>query len=125
MLHDLAFSLATVTPLFAMMVLGFGLRHNGLITDTFAANGNRLMFYIGLPAIIFRAIVRADMGEIFDVRFVLAMLFLTVGTAGAIWLAGVPLVKDKKARGAFILSAFRGNQAFLGIPIGPLRIARF
>jgi len=117
MISDLTFALTIVAPLFAMLLLGFGLRRGGMITDTFAANGNRMMFYIGLPTIVFRAISRADVGEIFDVRFVVTLLALFVASAGLVWLASLPLIKEKKVRGAFVSGTFRGNWAFLGIPL--------
>ncbi|MCL2364873.1 MAG: AEC family transporter [Defluviitaleaceae bacterium] len=117
MIPDLLFSLSIVAPLFAMMVLGFGLRRGGMISEAFAANGNRLMFYIGLPTIVFRSIVHADVGEIFDVRFVLVLLGLVIGGAAVICLVSVPFIKDKRVRGAFASGAFRGNWAFLGIPL--------
>jgi hypothetical protein len=117
MLSDLLFSLGIVLPLFMLMLLGYGLKRTHFIGDTFSANGNKLMFYIGLPVIVFRSIYRADIREIFDPRFVVAMIVITLVTAGIIWLAATPLIKDKPVRGAFVLSSFRGNQAFLGIPL--------
>jgi len=117
MLSDLLFSLGIVMPLFMVLLLGFGLKRINMIGDAFAAGGNKLMFYIGLPVIIFRSIYRADIRELFDPRFVTAMLVITVVTASAVWLSATPLIKDKPVRGAFVLSSFRGNQAFLGIPL--------
>jgi len=117
MFEDLLFSLGIVMPLFVMLTVGFGLKKVNLINENFAAGGNKLMFYIGLPVIVFRSIYRADIGEIFDPLFVGGMLVITLVTGGLIWLAATPTIKDKPVRGAFVLSAFRGNQAFLGIPL--------
>jgi hypothetical protein len=117
MLSDLLFSLGIVLPLFMVIVLGYGLKRINFISDAFAANGNKMMFYIGLPVIVFRSIYRADIRELFDPGFVIAMTVITVVTAVAIWIFATPLIKDKPVRGAFVLSSFRGNQAFLGIPL--------
>jgi len=116
-LSDLLFSLGIVMPLFALLLLGFGLKHIGMIDDAFARMGNKLMFYIGLPIIVFRSIYRADIREVFDTRFVLAMVGITLVTGLGIWLFSTPFIKEKPVRGAFVSSAFRGNQAFLGIPL--------
>ncbi|MCL2204447.1 MAG: AEC family transporter [Defluviitaleaceae bacterium] len=117
MLADLLFSLGIVAPLFLLLFLGYGLKRSGFISEAFSANGNKLMFYIGLPAIIFFSIYRADLREVFDPDFVLAMIGITVTTALAIWLIATLFIKDKAVRGAFVLCSFRGNQAFLGIPL--------
>jgi hypothetical protein len=117
MLDDLLFSLGIVLPLFMVMLLGFGLKRIKLINDGFSAAGNKLMFYIGLPAIVFRSIYRADVHDLFEFRFIGGMLAVTALSVAAIWLIAIPYIKDKPVRGAFILSAFRGNQAFLGIPL--------
>ena len=117
MITDLLFSLGIVMPLFILLLLGFALRRIDFINDTFTKTGNKLMFYIGLPVIIFRSIYNADIREVFDLRFVLAMLGITLTTGLLIWLIAIPLIKEKPMRGAFISSAFRGNQAFLGIPL--------
>jgi hypothetical protein len=114
---DLLFSFGIVMPLFMMLLLGYGLKRINLISDAFSANGNKMMFYIGLPVIVFRSIYYTDMRELFDPRFVIAMLAVTLITGAMIWFAASLVIKEKPVRGAFALSAFRGNQAFLGIPL--------
>jgi len=117
MLNDLLFSLEIVVPLFALLILGAGLKRGGMIGDAFARNGNRMMFFVGLPVIVFRSIVGSDLRAIFDGRFVAAMLGLTVVSTVVIWAVSGWVIGERGVRGAFISSAFRGNQAFLGIPL--------
>jgi predicted permease len=117
MLNDFIFSLGVVTPLFALVVLGWFLRRVGMITDFFAAGGNKMMFYIGLPVIVFRSIINAQLNEIFEARFIAAMLIATGVGVALIWIFAVPLIKERGVRGAFVSCAFRGNQAFIGIPL--------
>ena len=102
-------------PLFILIALGYVLKKTHFITGGFIAELNRLVYYIALPTMLFGNTAR------------LTALPRAFGTAAAVYSMAVILVTIlaivvtlKRAaglRGSFIQASFRGNLAYLGLPI--------
>ena len=117
MWRDLIFSLGIVMPLFVVLFLGYGLRRFEFLNASFAAAGTKFVFYAALPATLARSIYRSDIHALFDARFVAFLLVVTVVTFFIIWAGAAVFIKDKPILGAFVQTAFRGNVAFMGLPL--------
>lgn len=52
--------LITVLPIFAVITAGWAIRRNALVSDEFLESGNRLVFYLAIPAMVFRSISGAS-----------------------------------------------------------------
>ncbi|MCL2360268.1 MAG: AEC family transporter [Defluviitaleaceae bacterium] len=116
-MNHFLFSINAVAPLFAVLFLGYILKKTGFLSDGFVATGNKVVFYVALPASLFMSVYTVDVGELLDLRFAaFAVGVSLVGFIG-IWAISAFFIKDKPALGAFAQGAFRGNFAFLGMPL--------
>ncbi len=102
-------------PLFILIALGYALKKTRFISEGFIAELNRLVYYIALPAMLFgntasltalpQAFVTA--AAVYSIAVVLVTIIAILVTLGR--AAGL--------RGSFIQASFRGNLAYLGLPI--------
>lgn len=113
-LDDLRFSLNATMPVFLMMVFGYFCRRVGLLDEHTTAKVSRFTFRTLLPALLFADLSKADFRSVWDSRFVLfcvGVTLLSILTAGAYSL----LHKDKSERGEIIQASYRSSAAVLGI----------
>ena len=50
----------TIIPIFALIIMGWAAKKKGFMPPEFLAPANRLVYYLAIPAMIFRAISRTD-----------------------------------------------------------------
>jgi len=117
MLDNFLFSLNAVAPLFIVLFLGYALRKKDVLTEGFVSSGNKLVFYVALPASIFLSVYTAELTGLLDWGFAAFAVGISVAAFLAIWAVTALFIKEKPARGAFVQGAFRGNFAFLGMPL--------
>lgn len=109
--------LETLAPVFLVILLGFGLRKRGWLTDGFLAEANRVVFWVGLPAFLFISLATAS-HEGAPVGRLLAMLLLATATTIALgWLVARLLGLRREAVGTFVQATFRGNLAYVALPV--------
>jgi predicted permease len=107
----------TIVPIFVIILLGWLARVYGFIRADFIAPANRLVFYLAIPAMIFRSISKAPLNRHFDgwtVSLALLSMCLVFGIAWA-WscFAHVP----RNHRGSFIQNSFHGNLGYIGLAV--------
>ncbi len=109
--------LNTLAPVFLMIAIGAIMQRSGFVSVNFLKEANRVTYWLGLPALLFTQLAGSfhDAG---GARPMLGAMFgatlLLVGVAyGVAWLLRVP----GPALGTFVQGAFRGNLAFVGLPI--------
>ncbi len=109
--------LNTLAPVFLLIAIGAGLQASKFWSAGFLKEANRVTYWLGLPALLFTQLA----GSIHGVTGAKAMLggmmaatlaVLALGYAVA-WLMRVP----GAVAGTFVQGAFRGNLAFVGLPI--------
>ena len=104
-------------PIFLLIALGAWLQRSRFVSPDFLREANRLTYYLGLPALLFSQLA----GSFHDLSGARPMLGgMLVATAlvvltgyGVAWLLDVP----GPATGTFVQGCFRGNLAFVGLPI--------
>lgn len=110
MIHILA-------PVILLVALGFCLARLKFLGRGFMDDLNKLVFWITLPALLFRSVSQADHPG--PATFLL-LAILIAGTLMAA-LAGLILARlmrlPQASWGTFSQSAFRGNLAYIGIPV--------
>ncbi|MCF7816272.1 MAG: AEC family transporter [Kiritimatiellales bacterium] len=111
------FILNSIAPIFLLIALGKLLQKIGFLPDSFFKGLNRLVFWIALPALLISRIGTANID--FPTVSQIILLF-TTGTLLSLALAGIVarwmrLPTEKK--GSFIQGSFRGNGAFVGLPV--------
>ena len=106
-----------VLPVFLIIGLGYGIRRTELVDNNFFVQANRLVFYVCLPLLLFYKIGTADFSTSFNIRLVMA----TSGAVGCCFLIAYLYGSWRRypapVQGAFCQGSFRGNLAYIGLPI--------
>ena len=110
-------ALNAVMPIVLLIVLGYLLRQKGVLTDQFLSSGNKLVFFVCLPVMMFVNVY--GIASISDVRWdiclysvaAVALLFL-LGIVMALAVTPVP-----ERRGVLLQCSFRSNFAIIGMPL--------
>ena len=113
-MEDLVFSLNATLPIFLMMMLGYGLRRVGLVTDEFASLANGFVFKVALPVVLFDDLCRMDIAGAWDTGFVAFCALATLGSIALCWLVSLAF-GHTPWRGEFIQASYRSGAAFLGV----------
>jgi len=110
-------SLNTTMPFILLAALGFFMKRRGMIGDALVAQGNKIIFYFGIPATIFNHVHRADMSEVFDVRFLTFNSLWFVVFFLITWFIASVAMKDKNSVSSFVNSAYRGSLSVMAPPL--------
>ncbi len=117
MINTLLFAINAVLPVIALVAIGYLLKRVGLMSADFARAGNKLVFRLFLPVMLFLNVYRIDaIGDI-DLGYVGYVLVFVL----LFFLLSLPLVcavtRDGARRGVLLQGAVRGNFALIGIPL--------
>jgi predicted permease len=109
--------LETLTPLALLIGLGSALAHTRFLGEPFIADLNKLAFWIALPALVFTSASKgsASSGHVWQIFGV--MVVATLAIALIAWTASFALRMPAEKRGTLVQSAFRGNLAYIGVPV--------
>jgi predicted permease len=108
---------STIIPVFAIIFLGCWVRRRGLIRPELLGPANRLVYYVAVPAMIFREIAGASFTAQFNAR-ILACTLMPVLLVFAISLAVGSLTRIPRGRlGTFMQSSFHGNLGYIGLAV--------
>jgi len=109
--------LNALAPTFLIIALGAWLQRGGIVSPGFLREANRVTYWLGLPALLFSQLVSslhdaAGAEKLLAAMFLSTLVVLLLGYVSA-WALRVP----GPAAGTFVQGAFRGNLAFVGLPI--------
>jgi predicted permease len=109
--------LNTLAPVFLLIVLGAAMQRSGFVSPGFLREANLVTYYLGLPALLFSQLVASfhqasGAGLMLGVQLAGTALLIVAAYLIA-WLLRVP----GTAMGTFVQGSFRGNLAFVGLPI--------
>jgi predicted permease len=109
--------LNTLAPVFLMIAVGAGLQRTRFVSENFLKEANRVTYWVGLPALLFSQLVgsfhQADgAGRMLSGMLAATVLVIFAGYAVA-WVLRVPGTH----LGTFVQGGFRGNLAFVGLPV--------
>ncbi len=109
--------LNTLAPVFLMIALGAGLQRSKFVSENFLKEANRVTYWLGLPALLFSQLASSfhkasGAGLMLTSMLVATGLVILVGY-GVARLLKVPTT----AAGTFVQGGFRGNLAFVGLPV--------
>ena len=103
-----------------LILLGWGLKNLGLLSEKDKVSLNNIVIYVGIPALIFRSMlqnVRADELVSYFKLTMFIILISLVGTALSFVVGKYFLKLKPTSLAAFILVCACGNTAFMGFPI--------
>lgn len=109
-------------PIFLLVALGAGLQRGGFFQGGTVQGLNRLCYWVALPGLIFGSLARGGPGAgggfgIWEWELLGVMMGATVLSGLLGWGAGTAMGIEWRARGTFAQAFFRGNLAFVGLPI--------
>jgi hypothetical protein len=109
--------LKTILPIFVIIFLGWGLRHIHFMQEGFLKPANRLVYYVAIPAMIFREIAEAELVQHFSLTLVAATLapLILIALIGIILVRGIKLQPYQV--GSFLQCSFHGNLGYIGLAV--------
>jgi predicted permease len=111
-----------LAPIFLLIALGAGLQRGAFFKAGVVAGLNRLCYWVALPALIVASLARGGPGAgagwgSWAGRELAVMAGVTFVAAALGWLTAGLLKLRWEDRGTFTQAFFRGNLAFVGLPI--------
>lgn len=109
--------LNVLAPVFLMIAVGAALQRSAFVSPGFLKEANRVTYWLGLPALLFSQLVDSfhrvgGAGLMLTAMLVATVVVIVAGYLAA-WLLGVP----GAVTGTFVQGGFRGNLAFVGLPV--------
>jgi hypothetical protein len=109
--------LNTIAPIFLLLLLGVALRRTGFAPQELFRQTNRLVYWIGLPALLFLKTATAQIhgGSAAALSGVLIggmVACIAIGYAVA-----YAMRVSRPSVGSFVQAAYRGNLAYIGLPV--------
>ncbi|HDS15976.1 MAG TPA: AEC family transporter [Proteobacteria bacterium] len=108
----------TIIPIFMLIMLGGGARRFGFLRPEFMAAANRLVFYLAIPALVFRALSRASLRSEFD-PWSVVMMGVAVFIVGGLGLLSISLTGKAAGprQGTFTQTTIHGNLGYIGLAV--------
>ncbi len=106
----------TLLPVFIIIALGTVLHWKELLTEQVLNGLKWLVYWIGLPALLVHGITRATLSGKVVNSLIIVVAGTTAAVAASLLVALLFRMKTERV-GTFIQASFRGNLAFVGLPI--------
>jgi predicted permease len=110
-------TIQTIIPIFAIILLGVLARQKGFITQPFLEPANRLVYYLAIPAMIFRAISGSSLSSELNPKVVIATLICIPMAFILAWFLNRLMGNSGGRSGTFIQCAFHGNLGYIGLAV--------
>jgi hypothetical protein len=107
----------TLAPVFLLIALGAWLQGSGFLSAGFLREANRMIYWVGLPALIFVQLAGTPPALGAAAPSLLTVLTGTLVVIALAYAAAVCLRVPAVVQGTFVQGSFRGNLAFAGLPI--------
>jgi malate permease and related proteins len=106
-----------LAPVFLLIALGVVLQRTRFVSDGFLREANKVTYWLGLPALLFgnlaTSLRQADSADVMLTTLLIATA-LVIATG---YLVAWMLRLHSTRVGTFVQGAFRGNLAYVGLPI--------
>lgn len=119
MLDLFIFALNAVMPIILLIALGYILKIKGIFTKEFLKIGNKTVFRVLLPILLFSNLAKMNGFSVLRADLVLYVMLAIALLFGA-GLALTALVPDRRQKGVLLQCAFRSNFALIGVPLAEL-----
>jgi predicted permease len=107
----------SLAPVFCIVLLGAALRACGFLNQAGIAPVNRLVYWVGMPCLLFGEVARSDMAFAGRWDAIGAVLAATIACLALAWSIGRALGLRGPALASMAHAAFRGNLAFVGLAV--------
>jgi len=114
-MDNFIFSLNATLPVFLVIMVGYALRRIGLLSEEFARVGDRLVFRVALPVMLFSEIAAVEWKDSFDLKFLLFCAGVAIVSFLVIYALAFAVIRERESVGTYAMVSFRGSAAVLGI----------
>lgn len=104
-----------VMPLVLMMAIGFLIRRVGLVSEDAFRVINRIVFYVGIPTLVFHSVVTDRTPARWQYALWVALSILAAFAVSM--LLAHALTKDPRKRGTLAQAAYRSNDGIFGLAV--------
>jgi predicted permease len=108
---------ATIVPIFLVVLLGWCIQRRGFIPTEFLEPANRLVYYVAIPAMIFQSITKSTLRDGFHPLVIVLTLFALVAVYLLAWGIGHVISLERSQHGSFIQCAGHGNLGYIGLAV--------
>ena len=113
----MASALNTILPIFIVIGLGFVIRKKGWLTDAFMSSGNKVLYMVAVPCLLFHKISTAPFHASFSPHLILACaVAIAFMWAGALVL-GRFLKLGRGSWATFVQTSIHGNIGYIGLAV--------
>ena len=109
--------LSTIVPIFIVILLGLAARQKGLFSPDFMSQANRVVYYIGIPALIFSAVSKSNLQTDMNVSVILIALLVILLLFGLSWGITRFLNMQRRLKGSFIQSSMHSNIGYIALAV--------
>ncbi|MCK5682256.1 AEC family transporter [bacterium] len=110
--------ITTIIPIFMLIMLGAGARKFGFMKTDFIAAANRLVFFLAIPALVFRALTKASLRSEFDLWSVIMMnIAVLLVVMLAVFCNRWQKTPNTPLQGTFAQSTIHGNLGYIGLAV--------
>jgi len=107
----------SVLPLILLILLGVGLARTGFVKADFWDGLHKLLYWVLLPSLILSELASSQHSLGTGLRTWLILMTATLCVLPLAWLCTLLLRLPRADLGVFLQATFRGNLAFVGIPV--------
>ncbi len=110
-------ALETIVPIFLVMGLGYGAKRKGWLTEAFMASGNRTLYMVAIPILLFHKISTAPFRGSFFPNLIAGCILAIALMSGVVLVLRrfLPLTKGKFA--TFLQGCIHGNIGYIGLAV--------
>jgi malate permease and related proteins len=110
--------MSTIAPVFLVILLGAILRRRGLIREDFLGVANQLVYFVAIPAMIFREISGAPIFNYFRASLLVGTLLpLIIVSVAGLLLARILGLGSSGRQATFVQGTFHGNLGYIGLAV--------
>ncbi len=106
-----------LAPILLLVLIGLFLAHLRFLGRDFMSDLNKLVFWVALPALLFRSVAHAERPGSSTFALLGLLVIGTLLMAAGGWISAGILSMPHASKGTLSQSAFRGNLAYIGIPV--------
>jgi len=112
-------NILVILPLFLVMGAGFFAKKISLLDDESTGKISNLLYWIALPAMLFRIVASSDLKIVSDAGFlkVSYVSFVLVPTVSWVMVSLFDRKATKEKKAVSVLTSLRANNVFMGVPV--------
>lgn len=117
--------LNTLAPVFLIILLGAILQKIDFLNPQLSRQNNRLVYWIALPCLLFNKTAQAEIAGDSALKISSVLILGAISCMILAYLISGLLHLPGASTGAFVQASFRGNLAYIGLPVVSYALSEF